>query len=211
MPKFPTWVVKLGGSLVGSAALPAWLATLEELSQRARIIIVAGGGPFADVVRDAQTGLGIGDATAHAMAVLGMRQFALAIEALVPSVTSGLITADYLRETGDDAGLLVWDPADPALVASAIPADWTATSDSIAAWFGGRIAASGTVLVKSRQPASGTGLASSLAAEAFVDLWLPELLRTRKQPLWWLERSATAEFVRLVDGATLPERAITST
>ena len=211
MPKFQTWVVKLGGSLVGSDALPAWLTTLDALSQRARIIIVAGGGPFADVVRDTQSALGIDDATAHAMAVSGMRQFALAIDALLPDARSGLVTVDFMLECADAAGLRVWDPADTALAASGIPADWTATSDSIAAWLGGRISANGTVLVKSRQAACATGLAADLAAEAFIDKWLPKLLRTSEQPLWWLERSATGDFVRLVDGAVLAERAIRAT
>lgn len=210
MPKCPTWVVKLGGSLVACAALPAWLATLHGLSHRARIIIVAGGGPFADAVRDAQPGLGIDDATAHAMAILGMRQLALAVAALVPGETPpDLLTLDALGERRDDAGLVVWDPLDPALVVSGIPADWTATSDSIAAWLGRRIAATGTVLVKSRNAECGSTLASALAAEAFIDAWLPVFLRGGEQPLWWLERAATGEFVRLVDGAGLPERAIT--
>jgi aspartokinase-like uncharacterized kinase len=209
MPKFPTWVVKLGGSLVGGAALADWLATLSELSGRARIVIVAGGGPFADSVRDAQSGLGIDDATAHAMAILGMRQFALAIAALVPGTVPGLLTLDAIAERRDDTGLVVWDPSDPVLAASAIPADWTATSDSIAAWLGRHIGATGTVLVKSRHAASAGGLASALAAEAFIDTWLPQLLRGGEQPLWWLERSATREFAQLVAGAALPERAIT--
>lgn len=210
MPKFPTWVVKLGGSLVGSAALPAWLATFDGLSQRARIVIVAGGGPFADVVRDVQPDLGIGDTTAHAMAVLGMRQFALAIAALVPGEGSDLVNAGSLSGCARRTGLMVWDPLDPALAASDIPADWTATSDSIAAWLGRRLAADGTVLVKSRRATCVTGLATELAAEAFVDAWLPRLLRGGQQPLWWLERSAPEKFIQLVEGAALPDRVIRS-
>lgn len=210
MPKFPTWVVKLGGSLIGGSALPAWLATLDGLSGRARVIIVAGGGPFADTVRDAQASLRIDDATAHAMAILGMRQFALAIAALVPRHHRGLLTLDALGERDEDAGIVVWDPLDPALVASGIPADWTATSDSIAAWAGRYIEANGTVLVKSRSAACGSTLASALAAEGFIDPWLPVLLRNREQPLWWLEKSSTGEFVRLVDGAGLAENTITA-
>lgn len=209
MPKFPTWVVKLGGSLIGGPALPAWLAALDGLSGRARIVIVAGGGPFADAVRDAQTSLRIDDATAHAMAILGMRQFALAIAALAPGRPAGLLTLDALGGRGDDAGLVVWDPLDPLLVASGIPADWTATSDSIAAWLGRYIEATGTVLVKSRSAECGSTLASALAAEAFIDTWLPVLLRGGEQPLWWLEQSATGKFVRLVDGDGLPEHSIT--
>lgn len=209
MPKCPTWVVKLGGSLVaGGAALPAWLRVLSEVSTRHRVVIVAGGGPFADAVRDAQPALGIGDATAHAMAVQGMRQFALAIAALVPGATPALTTIDaFGRHEG--TGLTVWEPMDPALVGSGLPEDWCATSDSIAAWLGRRIAATGTVLVKSRRPSCPGTQASALAADGFIDTWLPELLREGPQPLWWLERSATGDFVRLVDGAGLPGCMIT--
>ncbi len=209
MPKSPTWVVKLGGSLVTGSTLPAWLAMLGELAARVRIIIVAGGGPFAEAVREAQPGLGIDDGTAHVMAIHGMRQFALALASLVPGDTPGLLTLDALARRLEDVGLVVWDPLDPALSASGIPADWTATSDSIAAWVGQRSGATGTVLVKSRHAACGSTLASALAAEGFVDSWLPQLLHGGEQPLWWLECSATEAFTHLVDGAGLPEQAIT--
>jgi aspartokinase-like uncharacterized kinase len=44
------WVVKLGGSLLGSPELPRWLDTLVKISD-GKVLIVPGGGMFADAVR----------------------------------------------------------------------------------------------------------------------------------------------------------------
>ncbi len=70
-------VVKLGGSLHASPALADWLAALKAC--RPPLTIVPGGGPFADTVRAAQKAMRYDDGTAHAMAVLAMEQYALAL------------------------------------------------------------------------------------------------------------------------------------
>ena len=58
-------VVKLGGSVVRSAELPAWLDAIA--ASRHPIVIVPGGGALADEVRAAQARLGFGDGAAHRM------------------------------------------------------------------------------------------------------------------------------------------------
>ena len=45
-------VVKLGGSLYGSQYVSQWLHQLAQLKTQ-KVVIVPGGGPFADCVRDA--------------------------------------------------------------------------------------------------------------------------------------------------------------
>ena len=47
------WIVKLGGSLLGAEELTHWLELLARYSD-GKIIIVPGGGIFADAVREAQ-------------------------------------------------------------------------------------------------------------------------------------------------------------
>ncbi|MCG8046554.1 MAG: hypothetical protein N0C89_17320 [Candidatus Thiodiazotropha endolucinida] len=66
------WVVKLGGSLFNSADLRDWLAVLAKAGS---LVIVPGGGPFADQVRLAQRLWQIDDSSAHLMALLAMEQF----------------------------------------------------------------------------------------------------------------------------------------
>ena len=70
-------VVKVGGSLLSiDGALARTLAALELIAATRSILIVPGGGPFADVVRTASTQHGLGADDAHWMAILGMEQFA---------------------------------------------------------------------------------------------------------------------------------------
>ena len=47
------WVVKIGGSLLGSPELERWLEVVAKHGD-GKIIIVPGGGLFANAVRDAQ-------------------------------------------------------------------------------------------------------------------------------------------------------------
>ena len=69
------WVVKLGGSLNSDPVLPQWLELLAELGG-GRVIVVCGGGAFADEVRRAQAHWHFDDLPAHNMAVLAMAQTA---------------------------------------------------------------------------------------------------------------------------------------
>src|SRR5262245_31944665 len=72
-----TIVVKLGGSLVGPRHLADWVGALA--SGGGRSVIVPGGGPFADAVRQAQAKIGFSDAAAHHLALLAMEQFGWAL------------------------------------------------------------------------------------------------------------------------------------
>src|SRR4051812_7801139 len=71
----PMIVLKLGGSLASSGGLTACLAALGRL--RGEIVVVPGGGVFADAVRAAQPRFGFSDRAAHRMAILAMEQYAV--------------------------------------------------------------------------------------------------------------------------------------
>ena len=77
-------IVKVGGSLYNTPELQHWLSALAAYSSQQTIVLVPGGGPFADQVRTAQTLHHFNDATAHHMAILSMKQFGLLISALIP-------------------------------------------------------------------------------------------------------------------------------
>ena len=70
-------VVKIGGSLLSHPRhLNAVLAAVGEASRERRLLVVPGGGPFADTVRHFDRQFSLADDAAHWMAVLGMDQFA---------------------------------------------------------------------------------------------------------------------------------------
>lgn len=79
------WVVKLGGSLAASDRLPDWLRSL---AGRSDLVLVPGGGPFADQVRAMQARWGFDDATAHHLALLAMEQFGRMLCALLAGLAS---------------------------------------------------------------------------------------------------------------------------
>ena len=69
-------VVKLGGSLSQSDALVKCLNSVEQNYQGRAVVIVPGGGAFADQVRLTQQRWQFDDKTAHRMAILAMQQMA---------------------------------------------------------------------------------------------------------------------------------------
>lgn len=165
-------VIKLGGSLAGSTHLAGWLDALAACGGRA--IIVPGGGPFADAVRAAQATMGFDDAAAHAMALLAMEQFGLALANLRPGFTVAT-SAAAVRRVLRDGNVPVWAPAAMVLRVSDIPPSWDITSDSLAAWLAGRFGVRRLVLVKHAAPESPAS-AVDLAARGVVDPAFPRFL-----------------------------------
>ena len=113
----PPLVVKVGGSLF-DRVVPL-LAVFREVGRP--VLIVPGGGKFADLVRR----LAVSDTTGHWMAIAGMEQFGWYIASHdVPAVSALALPAEVtvllpycaLRRT---------DP---------LPHSWNVTSDTIAAW-----------------------------------------------------------------------------
>ncbi len=80
----PRLVIKLGGSHAGSYLLRPWI---DALAPATGIVIVPGGGPFADTVRTMQPAIGYNDHAAHDMALMAMAQFGRALAALSPHFT----------------------------------------------------------------------------------------------------------------------------
>jgi aspartokinase-like uncharacterized kinase len=145
-------VIKVGGALLRDAvAFGEAIADLGTLRRVARIVIVPGGGPFADAVRDADRRLGLGSDTAHWMAVLAMDQYAHLLRARIPRAI--LIENPRRIPVTCRAGRLpVLAPYRWLRRADPVPHSWDATSDSIAAWIAVTLGAAYLVLLK---PAAG--------------------------------------------------------
>jgi len=139
-------VVKIGGSLLGHPeTLDEVLAAVAGLPRT--MLIVPGGGGFADAVREADRRAGLGDDAAHWMAVLAMDQYAEAIVTKLPQArrvetlagTHAALAAGHVPVLAPSRWLRSADP---------LPHSWDVTSDSIAAWVTGQAGASRLVLVK---------------------------------------------------------------
>jgi aspartokinase-like uncharacterized kinase len=143
----PALVVKLGGGSAASPLLGAWLAAIEAAA--GRIVLVPGGGPFADAVRAAQATLGFGDAAAHAMALLAMAQYAIFLTARGTLLTLAA-DEDAIARACAAGRVPVWTPPVTLGPADGVPASWDATSDSLSLWLAQRLGAPRLLLIKPR-------------------------------------------------------------
>jgi 5-(aminomethyl)-3-furanmethanol phosphate kinase len=147
-------VIKIGGALATvPRALARVSAVVSTASTEHRLVIVPGGGPFADAVRSFDSRFGLSADAAHWMAILAMDQYAY-------------VLADQLENA-----VVVDQPAEvPAAVAQGkvpvlapfrwmrsadvLPHSWEVTSDSIAAFVAGALGALRLILIKAATEAN---------------------------------------------------------
>ena len=142
------WVVKLGGSLLGAPELANWLETLVKFSD-GKVVIVPGGGLFANAVREAQQIANVSDALAHQLALLAMDQYGLLLTGLNPALVTARSELE-ISERGWQHRAIVWLPSKMVLADDTIPKNWEITSDSLSAWLANKLGAEQLILVKSK-------------------------------------------------------------
>jgi aspartokinase-like uncharacterized kinase len=166
-------VFKLGGRLLSDGErFNTVVRAIEAAAPGRRLLIIPGGGPFADAVREADRRVRLSADVAHWMAILAMDQYA---HLIAGRLRGAVLVADRQEidsalagpgapagATGGpdrDAGLA--RPKIPVLApyrwlreADPLPHSWDVTSDSIAAWVAGQLGARRLILVK---PAGAAG------------------------------------------------------
>ena len=123
-------VVKLGGSLINSA--PDIINKLIEYSESSKdrdisIIIVPGGGIFADSIRSASKQYNIGEVASHWMATLAMEQYGYYL--IDKTDARGVNSIDELL-----SGVSILLPYRLLKDRDELAHSWNITSDTIAAW-----------------------------------------------------------------------------
>jgi aspartokinase-like uncharacterized kinase len=140
-------VLKVGGSLERGQGLERLCQEIARLARARRLLVVPGGGVFADQVRIAYRNHHLGETAAHRMAILAMDQYGLLLAELTPGA---LATADILsaRQAAAQGRAAVLLPAALINQSDPLPHSWQVTSDSIAAWIAGLVKARLLVLLK---------------------------------------------------------------
>lgn len=142
------WVVKIGGSLLGTPELARWLEIFAKFSD-GQVVIVPGGSLFADAVREAQNLTNASDAVAHKLAVIAMDQFGLLLAGLNPALATASSELEIAERGWQHRGI-VWLPSKMVLADDTIPQNWQVTSDSLSAWLANKLGAQQLILIKAR-------------------------------------------------------------
>jgi aspartokinase-like uncharacterized kinase len=140
-------VIKVGGSLAEDPErLRALCAKLGEFAKKYAIVVVPGGGRFADVVRDFDKRFTLSGEIVHRMAVLGMDQFGLLLSQIIPnSCATYLLSA--ARQLSEIGVVPVFLPSRLMFREDPLENSWDVTSDSISAYVASRLHAAKVVLV----------------------------------------------------------------
>lgn len=152
------WVIKLGGSVTRHDSLLKWLQLVARWGD-GKVIIVPGGGVYADAVREFQKIRAhlpdghLSDTQAHALAIYAMDQMARSFVAMEPALTLVRNSLEIAERGWQHRGL-VWLPSEMTLNPvlwgeTTLTESWETTSDSLAAWLACQLEASQLVLVKS--------------------------------------------------------------
>lgn len=135
-------VVKIGGSFQESPHhLKKICNILEEVSSERYLLIVPGGGKFADLVRALQKKYDLSNNTAHEMAILGMNAYGHLLADLLPSFEK----TEKLKKESKNRIFL---PYQILKDREELEATWDTTSDTIAAWVSGKGNFNKLILVK---------------------------------------------------------------
>lgn len=167
------WVVKLGGSLANSEELPHWLDVIATAGA-GKVVVVPGGGPWADEVREAQKREGFDDRVAHRKALRAMEQYGRIFAATRP----GFFPAHSvvaIHEVLKKMQVPVWMPYEMIVADPLILENWDVTSDSLGAWLTDKLDASALLLVKSVAMDEPQPNIEEMARRGWVDSCFPQL------------------------------------
>jgi aspartokinase-like uncharacterized kinase len=140
-------VLKVGGSQSRHDELPALCAVLARAGKERPLLVVPGGGDFADGVRRCAKRYPLSDTTAHWMAILAMDQYGLLLCDMI-SESRPVRSLDEAASVAGEGRVAVLLPHDWLRGEDPLPHSWDVTSDAIAAWVAGRAGSDRLVLIK---------------------------------------------------------------
>jgi aspartokinase-like uncharacterized kinase len=140
-------VIKIGGSLAEDPErLRALCAKLSEFAKKYAIVVVPGGGRFADVVRDFDKRFTLSSEISHRMAVLGMDQFGLLLSQIIPNSRATYLLNDA-KQFSEIGVVPVFLPSRLMFKEDPLENSWNVTSDSISMYVASRLHAAKVLLV----------------------------------------------------------------
>ena len=140
-------VIKIGGSLAENpATLRALCNRLSEVAKKYRIVVVPGGGRFADIVREFDLRFAMSPHISHRMAILGMDQFGLLLSQIIPDSCATHLLTDA-KQLSEIRVAPIFLPSQLMFQDEPLEHSWDVTSDSIAAYIASRLNTDKLILV----------------------------------------------------------------
>jgi aspartokinase-like uncharacterized kinase len=209
-------VVKIGGSL---AAHPEALRTLctqiGKIAKKHRLLIVPGGGVFADVVRETEKRFHTSAYVSHKMAVLGMDEFGLLLSELIPEAIA-IASLEKSKDYWKSETTPVFLPSKMMFREEPLEASWDVTSDSIAAFVACRVNADAVILAKDvdgvfdadpkKNPKAkliaelSVSKLSKRTGQTGVDRYLPRLLMEKRLDCYVVNGLFPERIAQVLDG-----------
>ena len=140
-------LLKIGGSLaVYPEKLKKLCTSLSKLSEKHSIVLVPGGGEFADTVRKVDASFFLSSEIAHRMAILGMDQYGLLLsDLIVNSLTVDSLGA--IKKAVASGKIPILLPSNLLFQDNVLENSWEVTSDAIAVYIAHLLSASKVILV----------------------------------------------------------------
>jgi aspartokinase-like uncharacterized kinase len=173
----------VGGSLFDLPDLGPRLARFLHSLPPHRPLLVPGGGPTTDVIRTFDRRFGLGEETAHGLALRALSLNAHVLAALLP----GAEVVGTRQETNgalERHGLPILDPRaflrHEEEISARLPHTWDAASDCVAAGVALALGADALILLKSLSIPEGAGW-DELVRRGWVDPAFADYLRRRER------------------------------
>lgn len=189
-------LIKLGGSLIhqrNGEILHRLGSIISKLSTVHPLLIISGGGPFADTVRRYSRQFTLSEQTCHFMALSAMDQYAFLLNEFIPgSILTDLSNIKSLSDlpTAPGPQILLCSRFLGQISSDELPRTWDVTSDSIAAYLAKLLPPSLLVLLKSTD-------IDPRIKEPDVDAFFHQLLPLN-MPVWFVNGLYPERLARLL-------------
>jgi aspartokinase-like uncharacterized kinase len=185
------WVIKVGGSILDQddRVTRELARTILDISRQESLVILTGGGKYADFIRDLDLREGLGGKASHWLAITCMHLNAYRFYSIHPD--DFVLASQVNRNLGSTAQILL--PRD-IVKSSSLPMSWEITSDTISAYVANLVGGD-LILVKDTDglmdPYPDGTLVENITADRLftfqacpVDSYLPRFLRDNNMGAW---------------------------
>ncbi len=140
-------VIKIGGSLSATPeALKELGATMCTLAKNYQVVLVPGGGQFADTVRKLDTEYDLPAAKSHKMAILAMDQCGLLFSHVIPNAIF-CYSLNEAKKLSKNSLVTIFLPSELLSKEDPFAPSWEVTSDSISAYIAVKLKAAKAIFV----------------------------------------------------------------